>query len=127
MSLQDFLIATGSGGGLVGLIVALVRSKAVRSYVARLANAIDLSDAVQSLQSVVQAQGESIEWLRSELSIAKDELQDARRQLARTEALAAENATLRARVADLEAHVQRLESELKRRRGGRPKNENPQT
>ncbi len=106
----------------MGLVVAAARSKNARAYLARLVTAVDLGDAVRALQTVVEAQGESIEWLRNELSSAKQELEVARMQLAKTEALAIENAALRSRVADLEAQVHKLEDELKRRRGGRPKN-----
>jgi predicted RNase H-like nuclease (RuvC/YqgF family) len=122
MTLQEILIALGGGSGVVGLVIAAVRSKAARSYLSRLVSAVDLSDAVKALQTVVEAQGESIEWLRNELSSAKQELEVARLQLAKTEALSIENAALRSRVADLEAQVHKLEDELKRRRGGRPRN-----
>ena len=122
MTLQEILIALGGGSGIVGLIVAAVRSKGARGYLARLVSAVDLGDAVAALKTVVEAQGESIEWLRNELSSAKQELEVARIQLAKTEALAIENAALRSRVSDLEAQVHKLEDELRRRRGGRPKN-----
>ncbi len=125
MTLQEVLIALGGVGGLGGLVLAAVRSKGARGYLARLVSAVDLGDAVAALKTVVEAQGESIEWLRNELSSAKQELEIARIQLAKTESLAIENAALRARVADLEAQVHKLEDELKRRRGGRPRNAQP--
>lgn len=125
MTLQELLIALGGVGGLGGLVLAAVRSKGARRYLARLVSAVDLGDAVAALKTVVEAQGESIEWLRNELSSAKQELEIARIQLAKTEGLAIENAALRARVADLEAQVHKLEDELKRRRGGRPRNVQP--
>lgn len=124
MTLQEILINLGGGAGVVGLVVAVLRSQRARAAVIRLLNdtpGVDLSEAVNSLRTVVEAQGESIEWLREELTSTKAELEIARTQLAKTEALAVENAALRARVADLEAQVHKLEEELKRRRGGRPK------
>lgn len=124
MTLQEILINLGGGAGVVGLVVAALKSQRVRSAVIRLlgdGSGLDLSEAVNSLRTVVEAQGESIEWLREELTSTKAELEIARTQLAKTEALAVENAALRARVADLEAQVHKLEEELKRRRGGRPK------
>lgn len=123
MTLQEILISIGGGAGVLGLLVRALRSPKARAALARLLSntMLDLEEAVKSLKTVVEAQGESIEWLRGELTNAKAELEIARLQLAKTEALAIENAALRARVADLEAQVHKLEEELKRRRGGRPK------
>jgi predicted RNase H-like nuclease (RuvC/YqgF family) len=123
MSLQDLLISIGGGAGVVGTIAGALKSKRFREAVRRLfsASMLDLTETVRTLQTVVEAQGESIEWLRTELSSTKSELDVARLQLAKTESLAVENIALRSRIADLEAQVQRLEEELKRRRGGRPK------
>jgi predicted RNase H-like nuclease (RuvC/YqgF family) len=123
MSLQDLIISIGGGAGVVGTIAGALKSKRFREAVRRLfsASMLDLTETVRTLQTVVEAQGESIEWLRTELSTTKSELDVARLQLAKTEALAVENIALRSRIADLEAQVQRLEEELKRRRGGRPK------
>ena len=123
MTLQETLIALGGTGGVVGLVLAILRSRTTKGFLARLVTAVDLSDAVRALQTVVDAQGQSIEWLRGELATAKLDLEVARVQLAKTEALAIENAALRSRVADLEAQVHKLEEELRRRRGGRPKND----
>jgi len=123
MSLQDLIISIGGGAGVVGTIAGALKSKRFREAVRRLfsASMLDLTETVRTLQTVVEAQGESIEWLRTELSTTKSELDVARLQLAKTESLAVENIALRSRIADLEAQVQRLEEELKRRRGGRPK------
>jgi len=123
MTLQEIIISVGGGAGIVGLLVQVARSPKVRKGLMRFISnsVVDLSEAVSNLKSVVDAQGESIEWLRSELSSTKAELDVARRQLVKTEALALENSTLRGRVADLEQQVHKLEEELKRRRGGRPK------
>lgn len=123
MTLQEILISIGGGAGVLGLLVRALRSPKTRAALARLLSntMLDLEEAVKSLKTVVEAQGESIEWLRGELTNAKAELEIARLQLAKTEALAIENAALRARVADLEEQVHKLEEELKRRRGGRPK------
>lgn len=123
MTLQEIIVSIGGGAGVLGLLAGLLRSPKTRAAVGRLLSntMLDLEEAVRNLKTVVEAQGESIEWLRTELSSTKEELEVARLQLAKTEALAIENAALRARVADLEAHVRRLEDELQRRRGGRPK------
>lgn len=123
MTLQELLISIGGGTGVVGIIAAAARSQRVRSVLRQIlsSSVVDLNDAIANLQLVVQAQGESIEWLREELVNTKAELESARSQLLKTEVLAVENAALRARVADLEAQVHKLEEELKRRRGGRPK------
>jgi len=123
MSLQEIVISLGGGAGIVGLITGALKSARFRAILHRLFSnsVLDLTEAVKSLQSVVEAQGESIEWLRNELTSTKAELEVARLQLAKTESLALENAALRTRVADLEAQVHKLEDELRRRRGGRPK------
>ena len=125
MSLQDLIISIGGGAGVVGTIAGALKSKRFREALRRLfsASVLDLTETVRTLQTVVEAQGESIEWLRAELSTTKSELDVARLQLAKTESLAVENIALRARIADLETQVQKLEEELKRRRGGRPKSD----
>lgn len=125
MTIFEIILGVGGGAGLLGLLVRAARSGKLSAVVSRvIANAmVDIEDTVRGLKTVVEAQGESIEWLRSELDSTKRELLEAREQLQKTEALAAENAQLRSRVAELEAHVLRLEDELKRRRGGRPKKE----
>jgi hypothetical protein len=123
MSIQELLISLGGGAGIIGLLGGALKSRRLRSMLGRLLSnsMLDLTEAVNNLKSVVDAQGNSIEWLRNELTTTKAELELARIQLTKTEALALENASLRARVADLEAQVHRLEDELKRRRGGRPR------
>ena len=124
MTLQEILINLGGGAGVVGAALAALRSKKARSALSRALSIVDSSewaDSLKNLKDVVEAQGQSIEWLRDELSNTRLELATAREQLAKTESLAIENAALRTRVADLEAHVRRLEDELQRRRGGRPR------
>ena len=78
------------------------------------ANVAPLKEAVESLQTIVQAQGESIDWLRRELDYARGELELARKAMQ-------ENSMLREKVAELEAQVRQLESELERRRKYTPK------
>lgn len=123
--MRDTIFGVGAGGGLVGALMALARSPKVRAAISRLfrASAVDLAAAVESLKSVVEAQGESIEWLRAELDRTKEELAEARSELRATEDVVEENSKLRARVAELEIEVAYLKEELKRRRGGRPKKE----
>ena len=122
MTWEQILINFGGGAGAVGVLLAALRSPKARAVLSRLfTEAGDIKDSLESLRSVVEAQGESIEWLRAELDRTRSELDQARDQLRHTESLRLENAQLRTRVAELEAHVGRLEDELKRRRGGRPK------
>jgi predicted RNase H-like nuclease (RuvC/YqgF family) len=124
MSWEQIAINAGGGGAVVAALLAALRSPRVRALVSRLfTEAGELKDSLESLRLVVEAQGESIEWLRTELDRTRSELDVAREQLRQTESLRLENAQLRTRVAELEAHVGRLEEELKRRRGGRPKKE----
>lgn len=80
-----------------------------------------LKEAIDNLSSVVEAQGESIEWLRSELSIKNAELEKLRSQLVATQGLVEENAILRKRVGELETEVKALKDELDRRRKYTPK------
>lgn len=116
MNVQEILVAALGGSGLVGVITAALRSKRLRPIMIRiLTGDIDLKEAVDSLRLVVNAQGESIEWLRNELSRARTELDEARTTLKATEKLAKENAKLRARVVELEAHVARLEGLLNKK------------
>ena len=65
--------------------------------------------ALETLSLVVQAQGESLEWLRQQLELARKELDDEKSRLE------ADNAKLRKRVAELENQVKVLESLLAKR------------
>lgn len=65
--------------------------------------------ALETLSLVVQAQGESLEWLRQQLEQARRELENEKSRLE------ADNAKLRKRVAELEAQVKVLESLLAKR------------
>lgn len=65
--------------------------------------------ALETLSLVVQAQGESLEWLRQQLEQARKELENEKSRLE------ADNAKLRKRVAELEAQVKVLESLLAKR------------
>lgn len=72
-----------------------------------------LREAVENLAQVVAAQGESIEWLRTELDRTRSELTEARAALNDKEnKLEKENEKLRKRVAELEAQVKALEAAL---------------
>lgn len=95
-----------------------LRSAAGKALVARLKTGIvtetrSLREAVENLAQVVAAQGESIEWLRTELDRTRTELQEARTALNNKESkLEKENEKLRKRVAELEAQVKALEAAL---------------
>lgn len=99
-------IAVTAGGFLAVLKVRPVRD-AIAAAIGK--NVDPLREAVASLQHVVEAQGQSIDWLRSELTAARNELDMAREALR-------ENAALRQRVQELEEQVRVLENELARRR-----------
>jgi chromosome segregation ATPase len=122
--MRDIIFGVGGGTGIVGLLVSLFRSTRFKSAFTKLTSqsaVTDLTEALSTLRTVVETQGESIEWLRGELTATKDELMSAREQLKNTESLSIENSQLRIRIADLEAHVAILQEELNKRRGGRPK------
>jgi septal ring factor EnvC (AmiA/AmiB activator) len=77
----------------------------------------NIQSALDNLIKVVNAQGESIEWLRSELEVTKKELQEAREALKKREdELQLENSQLKLRIAELENQVKALEEELNRRK-----------
>lgn len=65
--------------------------------------------ALETLSLVVQAQGESLEWLRQQLELSRKELANEKSRLE------ADNSKLRKRVAELEAQVKVLESLLAKR------------
>jgi predicted RNase H-like nuclease (RuvC/YqgF family) len=112
-------IATGTGAAaVVAAAWRYLRSSAGKEMVARVRNGIvaetrSLREAVENLAQVVAAQGESIEWLRSELDRTRVELSDARTALTDKEGrLERDNEKLRKRVAELEAQVKALEAAL---------------
>jgi len=77
---------------------------------------------------VVDAQGQSINWLTeqqeiliNQLATYKEELSIAREKLKELESLHKENTALKKRVKDLEALVAKLEAELERRKKFTPK------
>jgi chromosome segregation ATPase len=122
--MKEILFGVGGGTGVIGLFISIFRSTKFKSVFTKLTSqsaVTDLTEALSTLRTVVETQGESIEWLRGELSATKDELLNAREQLKNTESLSIENSQLRIRIADLEAHVAILQEELNKRRGGRPK------
>lgn len=117
MNTSDIILAIGGGGGALGVIVGAMRSKHLRPVLMRiLTSDIDIRQAVESLKTVVSAQGESIEWLREELENARTELMEARAAVRATEELTRENIQLRARILELESHVARLETQLNSRK-----------
>lgn len=104
-------------------VVGAIKFKRIRAAISALVSETphSLKEAIDNLSSVVEAQGESIEWLRSELSLKNEELNKLRAQLAGTQVLVEENAILRKKVAELELEVHALREELDRRRKYTPK------
>lgn len=106
------------GGGLAGLaaLVRWLRSAAGRAVISRLRSSRtceEIREALETLSSVVSAQGEALEWLRAELDSARKELAVAKAALeAEKTKLEADNSKLRKRVAELEAQVKALEAAL---------------
>jgi predicted nuclease with TOPRIM domain len=114
MMWEQALLNLGGGGAIVAVLLAGLRSVRFRSFIARgLSDTSEIKQSLNSLRDVVLTQGESIEWLRTELTRTRAELELAREQLKNTESLRIENVHLRARVAELELHVARLEAQLK--------------
>ena len=113
MNWEQVLVNLGGGGAAVAAALTALRSKRVRIALGRLlSDASGIERSLSSLQKVVEAQGESIDWLRGELDLTRRALDEARSRLQETENLAIENVKLRARVAELELHVARLEVQL---------------
>lgn len=108
-----------TGGGLAATVAAVwqfLRTDTGRRLVAQFKlpsakqSCEEVRAALETLSQVVQAQGESLEWLRSELGKARQELEDEKSRLE------ADNAKLRKRVAELEAQVKVLEGMLAARK-----------
>ncbi len=114
-----------------GAVVGVIKFKSVRAALVAFLSETphSLKESLESLSTVVQAQGESIAWLRDELEAARTELAEARAELEQAkqahaqiaDMAASENSKLRARVAELEEQVRHLEAELARRRKYTPK------
>lgn len=107
-----------AGGALAAAVAAawrFLRSESGRKLLAGLKlstvrqSCEEVRAALETLSLVVQAQGESLEWLRQQLEQARKELADEKSRLE------ADNAKLRKRVAELEAQVKTLESLLAKR------------
>lgn len=114
MGWEQVVANFGGGGVAVAAALTALRSKKVRAVLSRLLTDTNRFEGpLDSLRLVVEAQGESIEWLRSELDVTRVELSKARQRLNDTEGFVEENAKLRARVFELELHVARLEGELR--------------
>lgn len=119
-NLPEILTGTGAAAA-AGSVWAFLRSAAGKALIARLRSSIktesaSLRAAIDNLAQVVAAQGESIDWLRSELDRTRIELTEARTALADKEGkLERENEKLRKRVAELEAQVKALEAALAKR------------
>ena len=104
-----------TGGGVAAAVAAVwrfLRTDAGRRLVAQFKlpsakqSCEEVRAALETLSQVVRAQGESLEWLRSELGKARQELEDEKFRLE------SDNVKLRKRVAELEAQVKALEGML---------------
>lgn len=122
---MNYLPEITAGTGVAALAAAVwrfLRTESGRVFLGRLRRAAvneaaSLREAIDNLAQVVSAQGESIEWLRSELDRTRRELAEAREALTNKESkLEKENAKLRQRVAELEAQVKALETALAARK-----------
>lgn len=107
-------------GGLFAYLRSGKGSAALKSFLSIFtgsSNSEAIESALNNLAKVVDAQGQSIEWLMSELETTKQHLQEAREALKKREdELQSENAALKSRIAELETQVQALEQELNRRK-----------
>jgi len=128
-------LATAALTALAGFF-AYLRTKRGRqaawNYFKRLANvdpsSDDLRNSVDNMSLVVDAQGQSINWLTeqqeiliAQLTAYKEELSEAREKLKELEGLHRENGNLKKRIKELEAQVARLEADLERRKKYTPK------
>jgi len=128
-------LATAALTALAGFF-AYLRTKRGRqaawNYFKRLANvdpsSDDLRNSVDNMSLVVDAQGQSINWLTeqqevliAQLTVYKEQLAEAREQLKELEGLHKENGNLKKRIKELEAQVARLEADLERRKKYTPK------
>ena len=115
-------VATGTGvAAVVAAVWRFLRSEAGKSLLGKIrrfagTEVSALKEAVENLAQVVGMQGDSIEWLSTELERTRTELVEARVALTDKETyLAQENDKLRNRVAELEAQVRALEAALAKR------------
>lgn len=115
-------VATGTGvAAVVAAVWRFLRSEAGKTLLGKIrrfagTEVTALKEAVENLAQVVSMQGDSIEWLRTELERTRTELVEARNALNDKETyLAQENDKLRNRVAELEAQVKALEAALAKR------------
>jgi uncharacterized protein (DUF3084 family) len=131
VDINEVLAAAAAIGAAALAVAGVVKFKPIRSAVIALLSETphSLKESLESLSSVVHAQGESIAWLRDELEAARVELAEAKAELAEAKQAHAviadlaheENSKLRQRVAELEEQVRHLEAELARRRKYTPK------
>lgn len=118
----EFVTGTGATAAAVAAAWRFLRSDKGQSFLsglrrAAINEAAGLREAIDNLAQVVSAQGESIEWLRSELDRTRTELAEARSALNNKEnKLEKENASLRKRIAELEEQVKALETALAARK-----------
>ena len=117
----EFMLAIVAG---VGAVFAYLRSSKGSFFIKNIISsftgektAAEIHSALDNLTKVVSAQGESIEWLRSELELTKEQLLEAREALRiREDELQSENSKLKSRIAELETQVNALQDELNRRK-----------
>ena len=131
VDINEVIAAAAAIGAAVLAALGVVKFKSVRAAVVAFLSETphSLKESLESLSSVVHAQGESIAWLREELEAARAELAEAKAELAEAKQAHTviadlahqENSKLRERVAELEEQVRQLEAELARRRKYTPK------
>lgn len=125
------VLGAATTGGLAYLKTRHGKAKVI-SYVKRLLNldltSEDLKNSLENMSTVVDTQGQSIQWLTTQqdwltaqIAIYKEELAEAKEQLKEMENLHIENKGLKSRISELESQVKALEDELARRKKYTPK------
>ena len=113
-------LVTATTGGVVAYFSTTKGKNALKVFVNIFTGSshdTNIENALDNIIKIVNSQGESIEWLRSELEITKRHLHEAREALKqREDELQLENSKLKLRIAELETQVNALEDELNRRK-----------
>ena len=112
--------------GSVGFAIVKVLGKfSITRHIRRIMNiepgAEDLRLAMDNMSQVVLSQGQSIDWLTSQITVYRTELDENHEKLKEMEIMHSENISLKRRVTELEDIVKYLELELARRKKYTPK------